>query len=65
MTNAKRKKTVNNRTDSEKIDEVLRLLQYSVAIELFKFGSTQQQIAKALGIATASVNKMLQGLKKQ
>lgn len=62
MKKAKRAKRATARTDSEKLDEIVRLLQFSVAIELARSGSTQQQIATALGIAKATVNKMLQSV---
>lgn len=65
MKNENKAKSLAHRTDSEKLDEIVRLLQFSVAIELYQSGSTQQQIAKALGIATASVNKMLQNVGKE
>lgn len=64
MKSTKRTKSVVNRTDSEKLDEIVRLLQFSIAIELSKSGVTQQQIATSLGIAKLSVNKMLQGVVK-
>ena len=65
MKTSKRTKSVAQRTDSEKLDEIVRLLQFSIAIELSKSGATQQQIASALGIAKVSVNKMLQGVGKE
>lgn len=65
MKKAKRTKNISQRTDSEKLDEIVKLLQFSIAIELSKLGSTQQQISKALGVATVSVNKMLQGTRKE
>ena len=65
MSKAKRTKSVAQRTDSEKVDEIVRLLQFSIAIELAKSGATQQQIATSLGIAKLSVNKMLQGMSKE
>jgi|GEM_PF-2587410 len=65
MKNVKRTKSVAYRTDSEKLDEIIRLLQISIAIELSKSGSTQQQIATTLGIGKLFVNKMLQGVTKE
>jgi predicted transcriptional regulator len=57
-------KKVAPKTDTEKLDEVIRLLQISNAIQLHKDGVTQEQIGKTLGIAKASVNQVLKGIKK-
>lgn len=64
MKATKRTKTVTQRTDTEKLDEIIRLLQFNVAIELMKLGLSQQQIAKSLGVATVAVNNMLKGAKR-
>ncbi len=45
-------------------DETINLLRFIVAIELWKSGVSQADIARRLGIATASVNKYVKGLKK-
>lgn len=60
----KKAKRTSSHTDSERLDEVIRLLQLSAAIELYRAGVTQKQIGKNLGIATASVNSMLKGIQK-
>lgn len=49
----------------QKLDEVIELLKSLIAIELARGGIPQAQIAKRLKLATATVNKMVQGLKKQ
>lgn len=53
---------------SEKIfctlDEIKRLLQQSIAIQLYKEGATQDEIAKNLKIGKAIVNSMVRGIKK-
>jgi predicted transcriptional regulator len=57
-------KKATPKTEKEKLDEVIRLLQIFNAIQLHKDGVTQEQIGKTLGIAKASVNQMLKGTKK-
>ena len=52
------------KTDSEKLDEIIRLLKLSNALELQKLGVPQQQIAKTIGTATAAINQMLKGINK-
>jgi predicted transcriptional regulator len=44
--------------------EIKKLLQQLLAVELFKSGVPQADIAKRLHIATASVNQMLKGVKR-
>ena len=53
------------KTESEKLDTLIALTQTMVAIELSKGGVPQAQIAKTLGIATATVNNLLKGYKAQ
>ena len=48
-----------------KLDIVIELLQHLLALELAKGGVKQQLIAKRLHVATATVGKMLQGVKKK
>jgi DNA-binding MarR family transcriptional regulator len=48
--------------DSEKLDELIRLQQFSIALELLKIGSTQQQMAKSLGVSKTTINNMLKGI---
>lgn len=59
-----RAKRTASRSDSEKLEEIIRLQQFSIAIELYRAGVTQKQIGKSLGIATVSVNQMLKGFDK-
>lgn len=49
----------------EKLDDIIELLKHLVAIELARGGVPQAQIAKRVKLATATVNAMLQGLKKE
>ena len=49
----------------QKLDIIIGLLQHLVALELMKGGVTKQAIAKHLHVATATVVKMLKGVKKE
>ena len=49
----------------KKVDTVVALLQYVVAIELWRSGLTQQAIAKHLHVAKAKVAMMLKGVKRE
>jgi transposase-like protein len=49
----------------EKLDTIIELLKHSVAIQLAQAGVPQTKIAKRVKLATATVNKMLQGIKKE
>ena len=49
----------------EKLDTVIALLQHLLALELAKSGVKQAVIAKHLHVATATVVKMMQGIKKE
>jgi hypothetical protein len=55
----------SDRNIEEKLDGITDLLKQLVAIELAKSGVPQTAIAKRVKLATATVNKMLQGVKKQ
>lgn len=46
------------------MDEVVHLLRFAVAIELWKSGISQAEIGKRLGIAAGSVNKLVKGIKR-
>lgn len=41
------------------------LLQYRLAIELWRGGLSQEEIGARLGIATATVNKMLRDVQRE
>jgi predicted transcriptional regulator len=43
---------------------VVALLQNLLALELWRAGVSQAEIGKRLGIATATVNKMLKGVSR-
>jgi transposase-like protein len=49
----------------EKLDTIIELLKHLVAVELARGGVPQTKIAKRVRLATATVNKMLQGIKKE
>jgi len=53
-------------TDSveQKLDNAIGLLRHLVALELAREGVPKQAIAKHLHIATATVVRMLKGIKK-
>lgn len=54
----------SNDIPNKKLDEVTRLLQYLVAIELYRENVPKDIIGKHLHIAKANVVKMLNGIKK-
>jgi len=60
-----KKRKITPKTDSDRLDEVIRLLQILVASNLNNFGFNQTEIAKNLGVAKASVNKILKGANKE
>ncbi len=45
-------------------NEVVVLIRQLLAIELWKAGISQTEIAKRLGVAKATANKYLKGLKR-
>jgi len=49
----------------QKLDNILELLQYLVALELYRLGVPKTEIAKHLHTATATVVKMLKDVKKK
>ena len=49
----------------EKLDTIVELLKTLVAVELARGGVPQAQIAKRVKLATATVNKILKGIKKE
>jgi len=59
------KRKTTPKTDLDKLDEIIRLLQILVASNLNTSGVKQAEIAKKLGIATASVNQILKGANKE
>lgn len=52
-------------TPDRKIDLAIGLLQHLLAVELYTKGVKQEVIAKHLHVATAKVNKMLHGVKRE
>ena len=49
----------------EKLDTIIELLKHLIALELARAGVPQAKIAKRVKLATGTINKMLQGVKKQ
>jgi DNA-binding IclR family transcriptional regulator len=49
----------------EKLDTIIELLKHLVSVELARGGVPQAKIAKRVKLATATVNGMLQGIKKE
>lgn len=47
--------------ENEKLDRVIMLLEYLVALDLARGGITHAEIGKHLTLAKASVGKMLKG----
>jgi DNA-binding transcriptional regulator LsrR (DeoR family) len=58
------KQTENEGKISMQLDEIKRLLQHLIAIQLYCGGATQDEIVSNLRIAKATVNKMVKGIKK-
>lgn len=48
----------------EKLDKAIELLKHLLALELAREGVPRQVIAKHIGVATAKLGEMLQGIKK-
>lgn len=50
---------------SNSLNEIKRLLQQQIAIQLYTNGVSQNEIGKNMKIATGTVNHMLKGMKKE
>ena len=50
---------------AKSLEEVKKLLQQSIAIQLYKSGATQDEIVKNLKIRKATINQMVKGIKKE
>ena len=48
----------------QKLDSTIGLLKHLLAVELAREGVPRQAIAKHIGVATATVGKMLKGIEK-
>jgi len=48
-----------------KFGEITNLLQQLVAVQLYRSGAIQSEIATNLGIAIGTVNKLVKGVKSQ
>lgn len=55
----------SNKAIGKKLNVVIGLLQYLLALELYKSGVKQDVIAKHLHVAKATVVKMLLGVKRE
>ena len=54
-----------NKNIEKKLDTVIGLLQYLLALEFYKSGLTKEAISKRLRVANATVVKMLKGVNKE
>jgi predicted transcriptional regulator len=52
-----------NMSTEQKLDKAIELLKHLLALELARDGVPRQAIAKHIGVATATVGKMLKGVK--
>ena len=50
---------------AKSIEELKKLLQHLIAIQLYKGGATQDEIAKNLKITKPTINRMVKGVKKE
>lgn len=57
-------KTERNNMENKQLENIASLLKHLLAIELYKSDVKQQDIGKHLKMSTASVNKLLKGIKK-
>ena len=53
-----------DKTTSDKLDQLIKLNQQLLSVELYKLDVPQDQIARHLGIAKVSINSMLKSIKK-
>jgi len=51
------------KSEAEKLDVLITLMQTLVAIELIKGGLTQAEVGATLGIGAGSVNRLIKGFK--
>ncbi len=47
------------------LEEIKKLLQQSIAIQLYCAGAIQDEISKNLRIAKSTINKMVKGVKRE
>lgn len=47
------------------LEELKRLLQHSIAIQLYCAGATQDEIVENLRVRKNTINKMVKGVKKE
>ena len=50
---------------AKSIEELKKLLQHLIAIQLYTGGATQDEIAKNLKITKPTINRMVKGVKKE
>ena len=51
--------------DFKQREIIINLLQSILTVQLYSNGANQAMIAKKLGVATATVNEVLRGLKRK
>ncbi len=58
---------VDKNTDNlnKTMNDIKRLLQQMIAIQLYCAGAKQKDIAKNLGLAVGTINGMVKGIKKE
>lgn len=49
--------------ENAKLDKVIHLLEQLVAVQLYRGGATQQDIASNLGFSVGKVNSLVKGVK--
>lgn len=47
------------------LDEIVKLMKHSIAIQLYCAGASQDEIKKNLRLGKSTVNKMVLGIKKE
>lgn len=58
--------TINEKEVGElnnNLKDIKKLIQQSIAIQLYNSGVTQEEIGKKLGVAKGTANKMVKGMK--
>ena len=55
----------DNQAVEKKLDTIVELLRHLLAVELSRSGMSMPEIGKRLHVATATVVKMLKGIRKE
>lgn len=48
-----------------KLEKIGSLLEHLIAVEMYKGGATQDEIASAMGVSKGKVNGLVKGIKPQ